>query len=387
MRTKDSKHVEYKTFEYRLYPTPSQEKNLFWVLECARSLYNMALADRKYGYQIEGRQVTLSETEELAKHYRATFPYARLMHSQTAQSVVKQVHRAYQAFFKRLKEGKKAGYPRFKGPNQFHSFEFKQFGNGAELDGRRLKLFRIGRIRVRWHRELEGVTIKTVRIIHKAGKWYACFTCVVPRPEPLPKTGRAIGLDVGIRTLLTTNEGEKVNHPHWYRAAQADLRRKQRALARAKQGSQNRSKKVLAVQRQYEKVTRQRIDYLNRIIYHLIQHCDKIALEDLTISNLVCNRHLSKSILESGWGYFKTHLAIKAASAGREIVLVNPAYTSKTCSCCGAQFENFNLSVRWVECGCGLSLDRDHNAALNILHRAGWVTSVPPNAAPLFSFV
>ena len=136
-----------KVFKYRLYPTSTQEKNLFRVLNCARNLYNTALAERKYAYQLEGRRVTLAETEQLAKHYRATFPYAQQMFSQTAQSVVKQVDLAYQGFFRRVKAGgetkfrTKAGYPRFKGRDRFNSFEFKQFGSGARLDGRRLKLF------------------------------------------------------------------------------------------------------------------------------------------------------------------------------------------------------------------------------------------------------
>lgn len=372
-----------KVFKYRLYPSKAQEKNLLWVLECARHLYNMALAERKYAYQLEGRTVTLADTEQLAKHYRATFPYADQMHSQTAQSVVKQVDEAYQSFFRRLKTGEKSGYPRFKSRNRFHSFEFKQFGkSGAFLDGKRLKLYGIGRVPVRWHRPLQG-TIKTVRIMHSAGKWYACFTCEVPTPEPLPKMGRVVGVDVGIAALLTTSDGEKVENPCWYREAQAALRRRQRKLARARRGSQNRRKRLLEVQRQHEHIANQRRDYLNKLVYALTLHYDGIAIENLAIRNLVRNHHLSKRILDAGWGYFKARLTHKAASAGREVALVDPASTSKTCSNCGALFQDFDLSTRWVTCACGLSLDRDHNAAIAILDRAGWVTSVSHNVAPL----
>lgn len=372
----------YTVFQYRLYPSKSQTKNLFRVLDCARNLYNMALAERKYGYQLEGHKVTLADTEALAKRYRATFPYADQLFSQTAQSVVKQVDHAYQRFFRRLKNGEKAGYPRFKNANQFNSFEFKQYGYGAKLDGRRLKLYGIGR--VRWHRPLAG-KIKTVRIIHQAGHWSVSFTCEVPLPEPLSKTGRAVGLDMGITALITTSEGEKVDHPQWYQASQATLRLKQRRLARAKKGSQNRQKKLLAVQRQHEKVVNQRTDFLNKLAFRLVQRCDQIALEKLRIRNMVRNHRLSKHILDSGWGYFKTHLMLKAVSAGRELVLVNPAYTSQKCSGCSELFENMTLSIRWIDCRCGLSLNRDHNAAINILSRAGWVTSMSPNVVPLFS--
>jgi putative transposase len=187
-----------KVFKYRLYPSPTQEQNLFRVLNAARNLYNMALAERKYAYQLEKRSVSVAETEQLAKRYRATFPYAQQMFSQTAQSVVKQVELAFQAFFRRVREGnKKPGYPRFKGRNRFNSFEFKQFGVGAKLDGRRLKLFGIGRVPVRWHRPIEG-SIKTVRILHSAGKWFACFSCEIGESVPPPRTGCAIGLDMGV---------------------------------------------------------------------------------------------------------------------------------------------------------------------------------------------
>lgn len=371
-----------RAFKYRLYPSRAQEKNLYRVLNCARNLYNMALAERKYAYQIEQRKVTLADTEQLAKRYRATFPYAQQMFSQTAQSVVKQVDTAFQAFFRRVKAGEKAGYPRFKGRNRFNSFEFKQYGSGAKIDGRRLKLYGIGRVPVRWHRPIEGV-IKTVRIVLKAGKWYACFACEVPASEPLPATGQVVGIDVGISALITTSDGRKADNPNYYRAGQKRLRILQRRLARAKRGSKSRRKKLLAVQRQHEHVANQRRDFAHKLSTELVRGYDGIALEYLRVRNMVRNHHLSKSILDSGWSMFRQFLTYKAASAGRVTAFVDPAYTSKTCSGCGAIFEHLTLSDRWVECDCGLSLDRDHNAALNILSRAGWDTPVQRNAAPL----
>jgi putative transposase len=305
----------------------------------------MALAERKYAYQLEGRAVTLADTEQMAKHYRATFPYADQLFSQTAQSVVKQVDSAFQAFFRRLKAGeRKSGYPRFKGRNRFNSFEFKQFGNGARLNGRRLKLYGIGRVRVRWHRPLEG-TIKTVQIVHQAGQWYACFTCEVPTPSPLPKTGKRVGLDMGVTALITTSEGEMVDNPRWYREGQAQLRRCQRRLARAKQGSKNRHKRLRAVQRRHMHVAHQRADFLNKLVHQLVQRYDGIALEDLRIRNLVRNYRYSKSILDAGWGYFREHLRVKAASAGRQVAVVDAPHTSDTCFRCKTPFENFTQSL------------------------------------------
>lgn len=371
-----------RVFKYRLYPSQAQEKQLYRILDSARNLYNMALAERKYAWQLERRNISSADLERLAKHYRAVFPYAQQMFSQTAQSVVKQVDLAFQAFFRRVKAGKKPGYPRFKSRNRFHSFEFKQYGVGAKIDGRRLRLFGIGRIPVRWHRPIEGA-IKTVRIVYQAGKWYAVFACEVPAPVPLSATGRSIGIDMGIASLITTSDGEKVDNPAYYRAGQKRLRVVQRRLARAKRGSLHRRKKLLAAQRQHEHVANQRNDFLHKLSTSLVRQYDGIALEDLRITNMVRNKHLSKSILDSGWSMFRQYLAYKAESAGRVVAFIDPAYTSKTCSACGSGFEHLTLSERWVRCECGLSLDRDHNAAINILKRAGWDTSVNANVAPL----
>lgn len=352
---------------------------MFQVLDVCRHFYNMCLEDRKLAYEFEKRSVKKSEQEKTAIRYRATFPQAKIVFSQTLQTVADDLDKAFAAFFRRVKDGEEPGYPRFKGREHFHSFAFKQFGVGAKLDGRRLKLFGIGRVAVRWHREMVG-KVKTVRIVHKAGQWFACFICEVEDQLPLPKTGKVLGIDVGITALVTTSDGEKVENPKHYRTAQAKLRRVQRAFARKQKGGKNRRKALRSVQRQQVHTANQRNDFLHKLSTHLIQTCDGVALEDLTIRNMVRNHHLSKSILDSGWGMFKQYLTFKAVNAGREIRLVNPAYTSKCCSNCGTEFQDFDLSTRWVRCACGLSLDRDHNAAINILKRAGWDTPVVDNA-------
>jgi putative transposase len=234
-----------------------------------------------------------------------------------------------------------------------------------------LKLSGIGRVAVRWHRGLEG-QIKTARVIRKAGDWYVSFACEVEQPEPLPPTGQSVGIDVGIVGLLTTSDGVKVDNPKWYRQSQVKLRIAQRRVARRKVRGKNRRKAVLQLQRLHIHTQNQRRDFLNKVAHDLVKANDVVAVEDLRITNMVRNKHLSKSILDSSWGYFRQRLEAKAVEAGRQVVAVNPAYTSKTCSGCGTVFEFLTLSDRWVKCACGLSLDRDHNAALNI-QRAGHV--------------
>ena len=370
-----------RTFQYRLYPTKAQKKALQLQLDVSRHVYNMALEERRLAWELEGKSVGKREGYLLAKQYKKTFRQAKTVHSHVLQVAIEDLDRAFQAFFRRVKSGEEPGYPRFKSYKRWRSIGFKQYRNGFRIDGRRLKVSGVGRIRVRWHRPYQG-QIKTCCLVRKAGRWYVSLMCDVPDPVPLPKTGRVVGIDMGINALITTSEGEQVHNPRWYRDAQAELRRKQRKLQRAQKGSNQRKKKLLDVQRQHEHVKNQREDFLDKLVYDLVQTCDVIVIEDLKIKNMVKNHHLSKSILDAGWGYFKQRLFDKAAEAGREVVLVDPAYTSKSCSSCGAIFEGLTLAHRWVECECGLSLDRDHNAALNVLKWAGRVREPERSGLP-----
>lgn len=360
-----------KTFAYRVYPSRAQAKRLDATLETCRRFYNDLLAERKTAY--EERRETVGKTAQLrrVKERKASNPYAAGVHSHVLQVVVTDLDRAFGAFFRRVKAGEaEPGYPRFKGQDRFRSFGLKEYGNGFRVDGRRLKVFGIGRLAVRWHRPLDG-TAKTLRLARKAGQWYATFSCVV-EPVPLPATGQAVGIDVGLTHLLATSDGEAVAPPHSYREGQRRLRVLQRTVARRKRSSVGRRAAVRVLQRHHERVANGRKDFLNKLAHDLIARYDLIALEALRIPNMVRQRHLSKSILDAGWGYLAQHLTSKAASAGRVVCLVNPAYTSQDCSTCGRRFAGLTLKDRWVSCvACGLSLDRDHNAAINILRRAG----------------
>jgi putative transposase len=357
-----------KTFQYRLYPTPTQRKLMDSTIETCRRFYNDCLAERKEAY--EERKESIGKFAQLrkVKVLKGTNPYAKIIHSHILQVTVTDLDKAFRAFFRRAKAGEKAGYPRFKGLNRFDSFGFKEYGNGFKVDGRRLKLSGIGRVAIRWHRPIEG-DIKTLRITRKAGKWYASFACDVEE-KPLPSTGRAIGVDVGVYSLIATSDGELIGNPKWYRDGQAKLRILQRTVSRRKKGGGNRRKAVHVLQVHHEYIVNQRKDFLNKLANTLVLNNDLIAIEDLRIQNMVKNHNLSKSILDGGWGYFAKRLSDKAVEAGREVVRVNPAYTSKTCSGCETIFENFDLSVRWIDCKCGLSINRDINAAINILKRA-----------------
>lgn len=357
-----------KTFQYRIYPTPSQRRQMESTIETCRRFYNACLAERKDAYEQRKESICKFAQLRKVKDEKVSNPFAANIHSHVLQVVVADLDKAFQAFFRRIKSGETPGYPRFKGKNRFDSFGYKEYGNGFKLDGRRLRLSGIGRVAVRWHRPIEG-EIKTVRIHRKAGDWYASFACEMDK-HPLPETGNAVGVDLGISSLLATSDGELIENPKWYRAGQAKLRVLQRRVSRRKKGGSNRKKAVFALQCHHEHISNQRKDYLNKVAAYLIGRYDLIAIEDLRISNMVKNHNLAKSIMDGGWGYLAQRLTHKAVEADRALVLVNPAYTSKSCSACGAIFEDLNLSVKWVTCECGLSLNRDINAAINILKRA-----------------
>jgi putative transposase len=337
-----------------------------------RTLYNTALEQCITAYQRCG--VTLSAFEQQAElpDLKAAFPEYGAIHSQVLQDVLARLDTTYQAFFRRVtarKANQTPGFPRFQGRNRYHSFTYKQYGNGARLDNGVLVLSKIGRVAMHWSRPLEG-TPKTVTLSKEADGWYAVLSCADVPIRLLPATGRETGVDVGLKVFLITAEGEVVANPHLHRRGEKKLAKAQRRVSRRKKGSHRRRKAVGVLAKAHRSVKRQRADFHHKTALALLQTNDTIYHEDLQTANMLKNHHLAKSISDAGWGQFLSILAAKAAYAGRRVVAVPPAYTSQTCSGCGVIVSK-GLSVRWHSCpDCGTSLHRDHNAARNI-ERAG----------------
>ena len=358
-----------KTFKYKLLPTPKQEQTMAFVLRRCRELYNAALQERRDAWQKCHKSITCAHQSTELPGIKTVRPEYHDVHSQVLQDVLTRLDRAFQAFFRRVEEGEQPGYPRFQGANRYHSFTYKQFGNGATLENGCLVLSKIGQIAVKWSRPLQGA-VKTVTITQEADGWYGCFSCVDVPVQPLPPTGQETGIDVGLKVFLVTAEGVIIENPRHYRKAERELKKAQRRVSRRKKGSKRRKKAVQLLARKHQKVKRQRRDFHHKTALALLRQYDTIYLEDLQVANLVRNSHLSKSIHDAGWAQFRTILEGKAAYAGRRMVAVPPAYTSQDCSGCGERVEK-SLSVRTHICpSCGLILDRDENAARNI-QRAG----------------
>ena len=359
------------TYKYKLRPTPAQEQALELVVWRCRTLYNAALEQRKTWWgRGQGVSATYHQQATELPDLKIAHPEYAEVHSQVLQEVLRRLDKTFQAFFQRVKNGEKQpGSPRFQGRDRYHSFTYPQYGNGAVLDGGLLSLSKIGRIPLRLHRPLEG-TPKTVTISREADGWYAGFSCEGVPVRPLPLTGQETGIDVGLVHFLTRADGAHVPNPRHLRKAEQALKRAQRRVSRRKKGSNRRKKAVKLLAKQHLKVRRQRRHFHHTEALKLLRAYDTIYLEDVRVANLVCNRRLSKSISDAGWGAFRTILAGKAVYAGRQVIAVPPAYTSQDCSGCGERVRK-SLSVRTHICpSCGLVIDRDANAARNIL-RAG----------------
>jgi putative transposase len=354
-----------KSYKYKLQPTATQERLLDETLWRCRTLYNTALEERITAYRRCGVTLTRYQQEAELKEIRAAYPEYAAIHSHVLQDVLARLDKAYQAFFRRVHAGQTPGFPRFQGANRYHSFTYKEVGNGAHLDNDFLVLSKIGRVAVRWSRPLEG-TPKTVTLSREPDGWYVICACAEVPTQPLPPTGKETGIDVGLKVFLITADGLVVENPRHQRQAEKRLAKAQRVVSRRQKGSKRRKKAVNRCARRYQKVKRQRADFQHKTALKLLRQYDTIYLEDVRVSNLVRNRQLAKSISDAGWAQFRSILEAKAACAGRRVIAVPPHYTSQDCSDCGERVPK-SLSVRTHVCrACGLVLDRDENAARNV---------------------
>jgi putative transposase len=358
-----------KTFKYKLKPTPAQEQALETVLHRCRTLYNTAVEQRRTWWERgQDRSATYDQQKAEVPDLKAACPEYAEINAQVLQDVLLRLDRTFQGVFCRLATGETPGYPRFQGRGRSNSFTYPQVGEhgGARLDNGLLVLSKIGRIAVRWSRPMEG-TPKTVTINREADGWYACFSCADAPAHPLPPTGCETGIDVGLKVFLIAADGEIVENPCHYRTAEKRLARAQRRVSRRRTGSHRRRKAVAHLKRKHQQVQRQRQDFHHKTALALLRQFDVIYLDDVRVANMVRNRRLATSISDASWAAFRTILTAKAACAGRQVIAIPPAYTSQDCSGCGERVYK-SLSVRTHVCPCcGLVLDRDENAALNIL--------------------
>ena len=359
-----------KAFKCRIYLTNGQRRILEQQLEECRYVYNQTLEARRDAHEA-GAPLGLYDTQAFLPSWKTERPALKLVHSMVLQNVQVRVELAFQAFFRRVKaQAAEIGYPRFKSFGRYDSMTFPQYGNGVRLEGERLILSKVGAVHLVLHRPVEG-TPKTVTLTRsRTGKWYAAFSCET-EAHPLPPTGTVVGVDVGLATFATLSNEQKIDNPRFYRRDEADVKRVQKRKDAAKNAQDwpenTKQKGILA--RIHERIANRRSDFAHKQSRMLVNSHQVIVFEGLAPIEMGGSRGMRKSIMDVAWNQFINLTVGKAAEAGRTVILVNPRNTSKMCSSCGELVEK-SLSERTHTCPhCGLVLDRDVNAAINILHR------------------
>ncbi len=361
------------TYKYRLFPTSAQRTSLERTLDLCRWVYNDTLAIRKNTYEQTGKSISLYDTNKLLTEWKADKPALGNVHSQVLQNVQERVDLAYQAFFRRVKAGEEeAGFPRFKGYGNYDSFTFKQ--KGFKLAQRapraKLALSKIGDVAIKLHRPI-CATVKTLTIQRDVvGNFYACFSCECDA-EPLAPNHKVIGVDLGLTTFAYFSNGRKIKRQRWMKKDADDIARLQRKKEKLTKGSLKRKKVIRALNHVHQRVSNRRRNFAHQESRKLVNAYQVIAFEKLDIKHMQSDgdKRYTRGIADVAWGQFVQFTTYKAENAGRVVALVNPRGTTQMCSGCHAIVPK-GIEVRVHDCPhCGLKLNRDHNAALNILAR------------------
>ncbi|HZU00157.1 MAG TPA: transposase [Ktedonobacteraceae bacterium] len=378
-----------KAYKFRLSPTKKQVGKLEWMLRRCKELYNAALQERRDAYQMCGISVSYRmQADQLPAIKKLREEYSDI-HSQVLQDVLKRLDKAFQAFFRRVMNGEKPGYPRFKSGDRYHSVTYPQ-GGFEIIHGKTLHLSKIGHIKIKVHREMKG-KIKTCTIKKEGEQWYAVLTCEYKHnpATTFHPSEEETGVDLGIKYFAMLSNGDSIPNPHHYRMEEEKIAAAHQKIHRRKKGSHRRHRAKKELSCLYRKVRNRRRDFHHKESRKLVKQYRVIVFEDLQIVNMTATPKpeqdettgkylpngaavkagLNKSILDAGWGSFVRLCTSKAAEAGGTVVKVPPHNTSQICHRCGTIVPK-NLSERWHSCStCGEELDRDHNSALEVLHR------------------
>ncbi|GBF82652.1 RNA-guided endonuclease InsQ/TnpB family protein [Aphanothece sacrum] len=364
-------------FEFKVRAKKHQYLAIDEAIKTAQFVQNKCLR-----YWIDNKEVGRYDLNKYCRVLAHDFKFANELNSQARQSSAERAWSAISRFYEqsRLSEARnnckkkipgKKGYPRFK--NNCHSVEYKTTGWNLDPLTRKAITFTdkkgIGRLRLVGTYDLHFYkieAIKRVRLVKRADGYYCQFILSVDLKIETQPTGKAIGLDVGLESFYTDHEGNKVENPRFLSKGEKKLKKLQRKVSKKKKGSSNRRKARQKLGRRHLKISRQRKEYAKRIAYCVVQSRDLIAYEDLRIKNLVKNHCLAKSISDAAWYQFRLWLEYFGTKYGKHTIAVPPQYTSQNCSNCGRTVKK-SLSTRTHICSCGCTLDRDENAARNIL--------------------
>jgi len=373
------------SYKFRIYPSKTTETRLNEQLELCRRLYNKLLEEVNKARK-ESRKINWKYTQALIVKLKQERPELKNVYSKVLQMVNYQLWSNIKALNELRGKGKKVGWLRYKTSlNSFKTMNFNQSGFKIDFERKRLILSKVGEIPIKLHRPIDG-RIKGIIVKRtKTGKWFAIVQAEVDE-EPLPKTGRVVALDLGIHHFCVDSDGIAFKNPKFIDRTLEKIKKVQKELSRKQKGSGKREKVRLKLAKLHEKLNNQRLDFLHKLSRYYINNYDVICVEDLDVKDLVENGKsstLNRHIYDAAWSKFISLLAFKAERAGRRVVRVGAANTSKRCAKCGF-FEDLSLKDRWFTCPrCGWEADRDFNASLNILDVGLGRSRTPVEREPL----
>ncbi|MCW3816154.1 transposase [Micromonospora sp. DR5-3] len=368
--------VVKRAYKYRFYPTPEQAEQLNRTFGCVRLVYNRALEARTRAWAVDRQRTTYVQSSAWLTEWKRTDELAFLneVSSVPLQQTLRHLQAGFVAFW-----DKRARHPRFKSKRKSRASAEYTRSAFRWRDGRLTLAKMTTPLDIVWSRPLpEGAEPSTVTVSRDAaGRWFVSLLVEDPAVKPLPPVAAVVGVDAGITSLLTlsrpmlgvSDEQGKVANPRFGQADRRKLAKAQRNLARKQDGSANRAKARLKVARIHARIADRRRDHLHQLTTRLVRETQTVAIEDLSVRNMLRNRRLARVISDAAWGQFRSMLEYKAQWYGREVIPVNRWLpTSKTCSTCGRINTTLTLNERvWTCPGCGVEHDRDINAATNIL--------------------
>ena len=360
-----------KAFKYRLYPTASQEEKINQNIGCARFAYNIMLDAKIKHYEQHKETLYITPAK-----FKDAYPFLKDADSLALSNAQLNLEKAFNTFFQ-----KKTGFPKFKAKHKCrwsyttnnHRREKYPEKDSIRFDGNRIRLPKVGYVKIVEHRQHEGVIKSVVVSKERSGEYYASVLCEIEQPEPLPATDKVIGIDLGLHDFIICSDGQRVESPKYFRKAEQRLAQRQRVFSRTQKGSKGHEKARLKVARCYQKIKNKRNDFLQKLSTKLIRENQVICLEDLSVKSMERNHKLAKSVSDASFSKFVSMLEYKAEWYGRKVVKIDRFYPStQLCSGCGYKNEFIKglsgLRFReWICPECGEVHDRDLNASRNIL--------------------
>ena len=376
---------------HKIELTPAHAQATFFAKSCgvARVAWNWALSEWKRQYEAGGKPNEAALRRQLNAIKTERFPWMAEVSKTAPQQAIKDLGQALQHFFRRVRQGGKPGYPRFKKRCIHDSFRADngppaKGKNAVKVDGRRVRVPKLGWVRMREPLRFQG-QVKSLVISRKADRWFAA---IAVETETLPHASRknhggAVGVDLGIKAMATLSTGEVIKGPKPHQAKLRRLVRLSRSLSRKKKGSANREKAKQELARLHRQIANIRVDAIHKLTTRLALDYDRIGIEDLNVRGMVKNRHLARSIMDQSFHEVRRQIEYKAGWYGVKVVVADRFFPStKQCSRCEA-VHDMPLAARTMRCGCGLEIDRDHNAAINLKRYA--VRQALPESTPVES--